>query len=254
MEGHYCDSCKSFNTALAKKVVNTLEVITSVIKRYENQKATSRGREIIHPDLQLDMSCYMESSNNTHYQLRAIIVHKGETLTTGHCTNFIFYNKLKVEIDDRKVLISEINLDSDLSILRDGYIYIYENNKIVQNLPTQWKPISSLMIVLSSAQLSSNAKLSSLLQNYWDYPLEEALNLETLSFLLNFVTGQLLRQGCLKQFRKNSYPLDTVELVNAVLSCLDIPGERSTGIKTIEQQCCNHCKRLNFNKKPCCIK
>ena len=107
MEGHYCDSCKSFNTALAKKVVNTLEVITSVIKRYENQKATSRGREIIHPDLQLDMSCYMESSNNTHYQLRAIIVHKGETMTTGHCTNFIFYNKLKVEIDDRKMLISE---------------------------------------------------------------------------------------------------------------------------------------------------
>ena len=82
-----------------------------------------------------------------------------------------------MEIDDRKVLISEINLDTDLSILRDGYIYIYENSKIVQNLATQWKPISSLMIVPSSAQLLSNVKLSSLLQSYWDYPSEEALNL-----------------------------------------------------------------------------
>ena len=96
------------------------------------------------------------------------------------------------------------------------------------------------MIVLSSVQLPSNAKLSSLLQNYWG----EALNLETLSFLLIFVTGQLLRKGCLEQFRKNGFSLDTVELVNAVLSCLDIPSERSTGIEIIEQECCNHCKRL----------
>ena len=108
MEGHYCDSFKSSNTALAKKVVNTLEVITCVIKRYENQKASSKARETIHPDLQLDMSCYMESPNNTHYQLKAIIVHKGETLTTGHYSTFIFYNKVKVEIDDRKML----NLES----------------------------------------------------------------------------------------------------------------------------------------------
>ena len=162
--------------------------------------------------------------NYQHYQLRAITIHKGQTLTTGHYTTFIFYNKVKVKIDDRKVLISEINLDSDLSILHDDYIYIYKNSKIVQNLTIQWKPISSLMIVLSSAQLPSNAKLSSLLQNYWDYPSEEALNLETLSFLLNFVLGQLLQQGCLEQFRKNGFPLDTGELVNAVLSCLDIPG------------------------------
>ena len=200
LEGHYCDLCKPSNTALAKKVVNTSEVITCVIKCYENKKATSKRRKIIHPDLQLDISCYMENSNNTHYQLRAIIVPKGEALTTGHYTNFIFYNKVKVEIDDRKVLISEINLESNLSILLDGYIYIYGNSNIVQNLATQWKPISSLMIVLSSAQLTSNSKLSSFLQNYWDYPLEEALNLETLSFLFNFVTGQLLRQGCLEQF------------------------------------------------------
>ena len=94
LEGHYCDSCKSFNIALAKKVVNIPEVITCVIKRYENQKATSKRREIKHPDLQPDMSCYMESLNNTHYQLRAIIVHKEETLTTGHYTTFLFYSKV----------------------------------------------------------------------------------------------------------------------------------------------------------------
>ena len=135
LEGHYCDSCKSSNNALAKKVVNTPKVITCVIKRYENQKATSNRRDIIHPDLQLDT----ESSNNAHYQLRTIIVHKSgtrEPLTTGHYTTFIFYNKVKVEIDDGKVLISEINIDSDLSILRDGYIYIYENSKIFQILAT----------------------------------------------------------------------------------------------------------------------
>ena len=44
LEGHYCDSLKSSNTALAKKFVNTPEVITCVIKRYENQKATSKLR------------------------------------------------------------------------------------------------------------------------------------------------------------------------------------------------------------------
>ena len=104
--------------------------------------------------------------------------------------------------------------------------------------------ISSLMIVLSSALLPSDAKLSSLLQNHWDYPSEEALNLETLSFLLNFVTGQLLRKGCLEQFMKNGFRLGTVELVNAVVSCLDIRGKRSTGSEMIEQQCCSHCKRL----------
>ena len=88
LQDHYCDSCKSSNTALVKKVVNAPEVITCVIKRYENQKATSKRRDIIYLDLQLDMSCYMESSNNAHNQLRAIIVHKGETLTTGHYTTF----------------------------------------------------------------------------------------------------------------------------------------------------------------------
>ena len=100
------------------------------------------------------------------------------------------------------------------------------------------------MIVLSSALLPSDAKLSSLLQNHWDYPSEEALNLETLSFLLNFVTGQLLRKGCLEQFMKNGFRLGTVELVNGVVSCLDIRGKRSTGSEIIEQQCCSHCKRL----------
>ena len=81
-----------------------------------------------------------------------------------------------MEIDERKVLISEINMDSDLSILRDGYVYTYKNNKIVQNLATQWKPISSLMIVLSSSLLPGNEKPSSLLYNYWGYPSEESLN------------------------------------------------------------------------------
>ena len=50
---------------------------------------------------------------------------------------------------------------------------------------------------------------------------------------------------------KFGFPLDTVVLVNAVFSCLDIPDERSTGMEIIQQQCCNHCKRftLRFQQK-----
>ena len=52
-------------------------------------------------------------------------------------------------------------------------------------------------------------------------------------------TTELFRKIYEKQF-----PLDTVELVNTVLSCLDISDERFTDIEIIEQQCYNHGERI----------
>ena len=54
-----------------------------------------------------------------------------------------------MEIDERKVLISEINMDSDLSILRDGYIYTYKKQ---QDCPEFSDSVETNIISNDSAQ------------------------------------------------------------------------------------------------------
>ena len=142
MEQHLCDSCKSEETAAACPPVLTL-----ALKRYRGDSRATKRRKIVHPLIAIDLKKHMTEKRSIFYRLRAIIIHNRKYLNGDHYTSVNISENLKIEVDDHNVSLSHFQ-SFNSTFLQDGYIFIYENEAYINELMSQWRPLTLLLIVL----------------------------------------------------------------------------------------------------------
>lgn len=91
LEQHLCDSSKSEETAVARKIANCPPVLTLTLNCYRGDPRTTKCRNIVHSLIAIDLETHMTDKRSTLYRLRAII-HRGKTLNSGYYT-FVITNE-----------------------------------------------------------------------------------------------------------------------------------------------------------------
>ena len=191
LEQHLCDSCKSEETAVARKIANCPPVLTFALKRYRGDSRAAKCRNIVHPLIAIDLEKHMTDKRSTLYRLRAIIIHKGKNLNGGHYTSLIISENLKIEVDDHNVSLSDFQ-SFNSTVLQDGYIFIYGNEAQINELTSQWRPLTLLLIVFCTINFTARSKLfdlfSSIAKLFFDFN-----NNDVRVKLFDFAAGQLTR-------------------------------------------------------------
>ena len=123
LEQHLCDSCKSEETAVSRKIANCPPVLTFALKRYRGDSRATKCRNIVHPLIAIDLEKHMTDKRSTLYRLRAIIIHKGKNLNRGHYTSVIISENLKIQVDDHNVSLSDFQ-SFNSTVLQDGYVFM----------------------------------------------------------------------------------------------------------------------------------
>ena len=140
-----CESCDSTEAGAARKITSAPHVFAIQIKRYD--RIFGKSDKVVYLDRELDIAPFSECiSNNTAYTLRAIICHKGSSMDSGHFTTFLFEDvkNIFMEIDGTRIL-----LPNDLTDLYSGgYLLLYENKTIINELIDKWFPMSLFLYSL----------------------------------------------------------------------------------------------------------
>lgn len=136
LEQHLCDSSKSEETAVARKIANCPPVFNFALKRYRGYSKSTKCRNMVHPLIAIDLEKQMTDKRSTLYQIRAVIIHKGKNSNSGHYISVIISENLKIEVDDRNVSLSNFQ-SFNSAALQDSYIFIYKNEANNNELTSQ---------------------------------------------------------------------------------------------------------------------
>ena len=236
----YRCSCKSLNSAIARKVVNRPSVISFVLKRYTGNAKTTKCRNNVFPSQEIDLNNHMATIGSTLYKPRAIILHQGENLTCGHYTTVIIYDDTEILIDNEKISFKKVNL-SEGEILKDSYILIYENQNYVSNLIDKWTPVVFLLMIFTAhTQEIGCSQLLPLFTQMWK-TFTETQKFDFDSILLYFISSQFARQVTMEHFISDNAVNEPAELLNKLLLFLNLHGDHITSISFMEQIKCRKC-------------
>ena len=151
-----CECGKMKNKGYGKVITATPNELAIVIKRYgfdSHSKTPFKVRKPIVPTHIIELHHHSLNSNtknaifkdnenanmretqvtniSTQYRLRAVVIHRGETLCSGHYTTYVFLNEdLAVMCDDENISIMQ--RDALAEVMTDSYLLFYENVDIIE--------------------------------------------------------------------------------------------------------------------------
>ena len=213
LEGRKCENekCGQHNSAVAKRMVNAPDVLAIQIKRYDRNFLKST--ELVSLDRLLDLSDVMDVKNS-EYVLRAVVTHKGSTMTSGHYTTTLFEGSraICVELDGTQVLLLRQMED----ICSGGYLLLYENKLVMDKLIDMWFPLSLFVSLLVSYIPLGAQTLNACLLKFWDVLLQS--NLELCSMILEALAAMLARNFTMTVKDFNKYE----EIITYLLELLGV--------------------------------
>ena len=137
IENRVCSKCNFSSCMQSKMISKSPNALTIHLKRYDNSGIKSI-KTVIHDEILI--------LSSTTYILRGIIVHKGRSLSTGHYSTIFYEPTLEhyLELDG----IDPVLVTSNEDCHTGGYIYLYENERLVTTLASQWYSIAFFMLSL----------------------------------------------------------------------------------------------------------